>query len=157
MAEAVDSKAVTRLAVFEAFVKDASQQLATNAENQLVAAVNKLALITALTPELKKIDADLSGLTSEQSSLISEFSACVDKRLLAIKQSLSNRVWITPADMPTSPEAIIGELKASLEARTVTEESAHDPDTRKKLMAERSELEARDWLSGIKADVLAHT
>lgn len=151
----LDDKAVPRLAVFEAFAKDASQQLATNAENQLVMAVNKLALITAITPELKKIDADISGLTSEQNSLISEFSAKVDQRLLVIKQSLSNRVWISPADMPTSPETIIGALKASLEARAVTEESAHDPDTRKKLITERRELETRDWLSGIKADVLA--
>ena len=151
----LDDKAVTRLTMFEEFAKDASQQLAKSAEKQLVAEVNKLELITALTPELKKIDADLSALTSEQSSLISEFSAKVDERLLAIKQSLSSRVWFAPADMPTSPETIIGALKASLETRAITEESAHDPETRKKLIAERCELDAREWLLGVKADVLA--
>ena len=151
----LDDKAVTRLTGFEAFAKDASQQLAKNADNQLVAAANKFALITALTPELKKIEADISGLTSEQSSLILEFSAKVDERLLALKQSLSSRVWISPTDMQKSPEAVISALKVSLEARAITEESAHDPETRKKLMAERSELEACEWLSGVKADVLA--
>ena len=33
-------------------------------------------------------------------------------------------------------------------------ESAHDPETRKKLQAELKELESREWLAGVKADVL---
>ena len=149
----LDGAAEERLRAFEAFAKDASQQLATNAEIQFVAAANKLALIAALTPELKKIEADLSGLTAEKNRLISEFSTKVDTRLLTIKQSISNRAWLPTSVMPASPEVVVEALKASLESRAITEESAYNPETRKELVVERSELEAREWLSGVKADV----
>ena len=150
----VDEETAKRLASFEAFAKDTSQQLAVNAENEVVAAANKIALITALTAELGKVDADLAGLTVEQRSLISQFVAKVDERLLLVKQSLSNRSWVSSSSIPPSPEAVIGTLQASLETRAKTEESAHDPETRKKLIAERIELEAREWLSGVKEVVL---
>ncbi|EQD44074.1 hypothetical protein B1A_15236, partial [mine drainage metagenome] len=134
--------------------KDTSQQLAANVEKQLAAAVSKLSLITVLTPELGKVDADLSGLTPEQRLLTSEFVTKVDERLQAVRKSLSSRTWVPLFGIPHSPEVLIGALQAALEARAKTEESAHDPETRKKLIAERSELEAREWLSGIKAVVL---
>lgn len=151
----LDSEAVKRFTAFEAFCKDTSQQLAGNAEKQLAAAVSKLSLITELTPELGKVDADLSGLTPEQRLLTLAFVTKVDERLQAVRQSLSSRTWVPLSGIPPSPEVFIGALKVALEARAQTEESAHDPETRKKLISERSELEAREWLSGIKAVVLA--
>lgn len=151
----IDNKAANRLAAFEVFATDKSQQLAANAEMQVVAAENKLALITVLAPELEKVDADLAGLTTAQRALISEFVAKVDERLLLVKQCFSNRAGIDFTGIPPSPEADIGALQVLLEARAKTEESAHDPEIRKKLIAERSELETREWLSGVKAVVLA--
>jgi len=152
----IDDKAAKRLIAFEAFATDKSQQLAANAEAQLVAAENKLTLISVLTPELEKVDADLAGLTTVQRALISEFVAKVDERLFLIKQCLSNRAGgVSFLGISPSPEAIIGVLQVSLEARAKTEESAHDPEIRKKLISERSELETREWLSGVKPVVLA--
>lgn len=151
----LDDEAIKRFTAFEVFCKDTSQQLVVNAEKQLAAAVSKLSLITVLTPELEKVDADLSGLTPEQRLLLSEFVTKVDERLQVVRQSLSSRTWVSLSGIPTSPEVFIGALRVSLEARAKTEESAHDPETRKKLVAERSELEAREWLSGVKAVVLA--
>ena len=151
----LDGEAVKRLSIFEGFAKDASQQLAKDADKHLIEAENKLSLIVAIGPELEKINADISGLTTEQTSLISEFSIKVDERLIATKQSLLNRLWIAPPSMLISPEVVINELKVALEARAVTEESADDPETRKTLIAECSELEAREWLSSIKAAVVA--
>jgi energy-coupling factor transporter ATP-binding protein EcfA2 len=152
--QTVDGKTAKRLVSFEAFARDTSQQLAADAKKQVVAAANKLTLIVALTAELEKVDADLSGLTPEQRLLISEFVTKVDGRLQAVRQSLSSRTWVPLSGIPPSPEALIGSLQVSLEARAKTEESAHDPETRKKLIAERSELEVREWLSGVKDVVL---
>lgn len=150
----LDDKAIKRFSAFEAFCKDTSQQLAANADKQLAAEETKLSLITAIAPELVKVDADLSGLTLEQRLETSKFVTQVDDRLQVVTQSVSNRTWVPLLGMPLSPEAFIGALQVSLEARAITEESANDPETRKILVAERNELDAREWLSGIKADVL---
>ncbi len=151
----IDVQTAKRLVSFEAFAIDTSQQLAADTEKQVVAAESRLALITALTAELGKVDADLAGLTVEQRTLISQFVSKADERLLLVKQSLSTRTWVSSLGIPQSPGAFLDTLQVSLGARAKTEESAHDPETREKLIVERSELEAREWLSGVRVDVLA--
>jgi hypothetical protein len=56
--------------------------------------------------------------------------------------------------MAASPEVAMREIMTSLEQRAKTEESANDPIARNALEAERKELEAREWLLGVKPDVL---
>jgi len=150
----LDDDASKRFTRFEAFCKDKTQQLSANAEAQLAATLHKLDLMTPLAPELKTVDADLAGLTGDQRLLLSAFAGKSDARLHELKQSVANRSWATPTDGATSPEFIVKEVLINLEVRAKTEESAHDPETRKKLSAELKELEACEWLSGVKADVL---
>lgn len=150
----LDDDAVKRLSRFEAFCKDTSQQLSANAEKLLIASANGLNLLSPLLPELEKVDADLAGLTPEQRVQLSEFVTKSDARLRELKQSIVDRTWITPSDSAISPESTLKDLVASLAARAKTEESAHDPETRKKLSLALNELEARQWLFGVKADVL---
>lgn len=150
----LDDVSGKRLSRFEAFCKDTSQQLSEKAEQALAATVAKLNLIAPLVAVLDKVDADLAGLTNEQRLQLMEFANQSDARLQLLKQNLSSRTWVTMAAIPTTPETIVRALITNLEARAKTEESAHDPDIRKKLEAERRELEAREWLYGVKADVL---
>ncbi|MDP1557704.1 MAG: AAA family ATPase [Nitrosomonas sp.] len=152
----LSSEAAKRLAAFEKFTKDTSQQLAANAEKLVVTANNKLVLIAALQDEMEKVDADLALLTTTQRSLLAEFVVKADERLRLIKQSFSTRSWLpSTTSLTPSPESSIRALQASLEARAKMEESAHNPETLKKLIAEGAELGAREWLSGVKIDVLA--
>lgn len=148
-------EAAKRFAAFEKFAKDTSQQLAANAEKLVVTANNKLVLITALQDELEKVDADLALLTTIQRSLLSDFVKKADERLRLIKKSFSTRSWLPSPGLTASPEPSIRALQASLEARAKMEESAHNPEILKKLIAEGAELGAREWLSGVKIDVLA--
>jgi energy-coupling factor transporter ATP-binding protein EcfA2 len=151
----LDDASGKRLSHFDIFCKDTSQQLSAKAEQVLSATLGKLNVVTPLALELDKVDADLVALTDEQRLLLSEFIAKADARLQQLKQSLLSKDWVAPTGIPTSPESIIQGVMVNLEARAKTEESAHDPNTRKKLEAELRELQAREWLSGVKVDVLA--
>lgn len=150
----LDGDAINRLSRFDVFCKDTSQQLSENAEKLLTASANKLNFLSPLLPELEKVDADLSGLSPEQRLQLSEFVTKSDARLNELKQSIVDRTWIALSDSSASPESMLKDMVTSLDSRAKTEESAHDPETRKKLSQELKELEAREWLSGVKADVL---
>lgn len=150
----LDGNAINRLSRFDAFCKDTSQHLSANAEKLLTASANRLNLLFPLLPELEKVDADLSGLSPEQHLQLSEFVTKSDARLNDLKQSIVDRTWIALSDLSASPESMLKDMVTSLDSRAKIEESAHDPETRKKLSQELKELEAREWLSGVKADVL---
>ena len=150
----LDDDAVKRLSRFDEFCKNTSQQLSANAENLLQTLASSLNLLLPLLPELDKVDTDLVSLSQEQGLRLSEFVAKTDERLQTLKQSIAKRSWGTITDSYDSPESMLKEVVTNLEVRAKTEESAHDPETRKKLSQELKELEAREWLSGVKANVL---
>jgi energy-coupling factor transporter ATP-binding protein EcfA2 len=150
----LDDVASKRLSGFDNFCKNQSQQLSVQAELALSTTHNKLNLVTPLAPDLVKVDADLASLTAEERFLISDFIDKADTRLQQITQCLVRRDWIAPVGITASPELVVRGVMTNLETRAKTEESAHDPNTRKKLEAELLELVAREWLLGIKADVL---
>jgi len=151
----LDDEAVKRLKAFEVFCADKSQQMAVQATKRLTDATAKLELVGSISPELEKLDADLARMTQEQRVAEVEFANKADERLKTVQENLCNKIWDIPATLPTAPAAAIKDLCAALETRAKTEESAHDPEIRKKLLAQRAELEAREWLAGVKADVLA--
>lgn len=150
----LDDDAVKRLSRFDAFCKNTSLKLSANAEKLLQVSGSSLSLLFPLLPELEKVDADLSSLTPEQRLQLSEFVTKSDTRLQALKQSIADRAWTELTDSSASPESMLKDVVANLDGRAKTEESAHDPETRKKLSQELKELEAREWLFSIKADVL---
>jgi energy-coupling factor transporter ATP-binding protein EcfA2 len=150
----IDESTGLRFSHFNEFCKDKSQQLAAEAEQALSKTISKVNITAALKPELDKIDADLATMIANERLALSEFTDKADALLLQIKQNLLNKSWVIPVGIPGSPETSIRNLMSNLEARANTEASAHDPDTRKKLQAELKELESREWLAGVKADVL---
>ena len=150
----LDDVSQLRFSRFDAFCKDKSQQLSADAERELSTTVASFKLKSGLKPEFDKIETDIAVLTPNQVLQLSEFVSKGDLRLQQIKQILETRVWAAPTDIPPSPDAILQDAIANLDERAKTEEAANDPVTRKALEAERKELDAREWLSGVKADVL---
>lgn len=149
----IDESTGIRFSRFNDFCKNKSQQLAADAEQALSKTISKVNITAALKPELDKIDADLATMPANERQALSEFTGKADALLQQVKQNLLNRSWAIPVGIPGSPETSIRNVMNSLEARANTEASAQDPDTRKKLQAELKELEARDWLGGVKTDV----
>lgn len=149
----LDGDAIKRLSRFDAFCKDTSLQLSANAEKLLQASASTLNLLFPLLPELEKVDADLASLSPEQRLLLMEFVTKSDARLQELKRSIADRAWVALTDSSASPESILKDVVANLDSRAKTEESAHDPETRKKLSQELKELEAREWLFGVKTEV----
>jgi len=151
----LDAAANSRFKAFDTFCKDKSQQLAAEASKRLMITVEALGRLVPLAPELVKLDADLGEMPTDQRTAIDVFVKSADEVLEVLKSNAAARTWKAPAIVPASPEPSIRGRAAALLDRAKTEESAQDPLTRKKLLAERSELEAREWLAGVKADVLA--
>lgn len=151
----LDSAARDRFAKFDAFCKDKSQEISTEAERTLSSTTTKYRLNSAdLKPELDKIEADLSVLTAAQVAEITEFVTKSDSRLHQVRQNLESRQWSAITNLPASPEPLLQDAVKTLEGKATTEEAANDPVTRKALESEFRELEAREWLSGVQADVL---
>lgn len=143
-----------RFSRFDAFCKDKSQQLSSEAEQTLSATTTRFGQNSILKPEFDKVEADIGVLSAEQIASLADFVSKADMRLQEVKQNLKAREWAAPTNVPESPETIIRDAITTLEERAKTEEAANDPIARKALEAERKELEAREWLSGVKADVL---
>jgi len=151
----LDEQAAARLRAFDAFCKDQSQLLATQAVNRLSEAAQKITPLDALSLESAKIEADLAIATAEQRAALVEFAKVTDARLQTLRTSLTKRTWTDSLALPMSPESDIVALATALDERAVMEKSADDPAALAKLISERDELAAREWLSGVKDDVLA--
>jgi hypothetical protein len=117
----LDEKASKRLKAFEAFCLDKSQKMAAQAVKNLEKAADQLALLEGLSGELKKLDADLVGMTPEQRDVVAEFAVKADERLKTVQESLVKVVWKNPAFLPTSPVTSIKDLCTALEVRAKTE------------------------------------
>jgi len=151
----LDGLAPERLKAFDAFCKDQTQQLTEEAKMQLKHAQEEVQKMSALSLGLTKIEADLFLGTADQLSSITEFVKNADERLTTVKVNLVKDCWTEPVMMPPSPVDIITTIASALETRAKTEESLDNPDVRKKLEAERDELSDRQWLGGVKDEVLA--
>lgn len=146
--------AVNRLAAFDSFCKDRSQQHAEQAAERLEKAVERINTIQALSPDFTRIDADLAAVAVGQRAKLDEFVKAADERLARIKDNFAKGLWTDLGILPVSPGDVITQLAVSLDGRANMEESADDPATREKLTSERDDLAAREWLAGVKGDVV---
>jgi energy-coupling factor transporter ATP-binding protein EcfA2 len=153
--QTLDEDAAERFRAFDAFCKNQSQQVAAEAALRLETAAARIGTLQMLQPEYAKVEADLAGATSEQKASLNAFIKSADETLDKVKENLAKRHWVKPVGPPATPHATLIELATALETRAVMEESADNPEERRKLTAERNELAAQQWLVGVKADVLA--
>lgn len=151
--QTLDSSGVERLKAFDTFCTDTSQQRANEAARQLAEIKTKANLLQAIASEYAKVEADLSTVSEEQKLSINDFVKQCDAMLVIVRANLAARNWTDPGSVPPSPEGIITALATALEKRAEMEESADDPVARAKLISDRDELAAKEWLVGVKNDV----
>lgn len=150
----LDDSARKRFQRFDAFCKDTSQQLAASANQTLLLTSATFKKKSSLKPEYEKIRADVSILSAEQNGQLDAFIDEADARLERIKTNLESKQWSEESAILASPETVLRDAIKALETQALTEEAANDPVARMALESERKELEAREWLSAVKADEL---
>ncbi len=175
--QTLDAPAEERLKEFDEFCKDQSQQLAEQSEEQFTLASGKVKRMMPLSPEYDKVEADFLLASPDELASIVTFVRDADERLATLKDNIEKRLWKEPRviatlqanrinGIPTQKGAepsttassvadVITALAARLKDRAKKEESADDPQIRKKMEAERDESAAREWLAGVKTYVLA--
>lgn len=153
--QSLDSAGRERLEAFDRFCRDTSQKQANDAVIRLNDVIEKVTLLGTVANEYAKIEADLAAFPDEQITAISTFVTKCNEALLSVKSSLADRAWTDPGKLPSSPAESINSMATALEKRAEMEGSADDPAARAKLFSEQDELEAKEWLNGVKDDVLA--
>lgn len=152
--QSLDFAGRERFQAFDRFCKDTSQKQADDAAIRLKDVVKKVSLLGAVASEHAKVEVDLSTLPDEHKTAINTFVTKCDDILVTVKASLAARAWTDPGTLPPSPAESISRMATALETRAEMEESADDPAARAKLLSERDELTAKEWLAGVKDDVL---
>jgi len=150
----LDRASAQRLRAFDAFCANQSQKLADDAENAVVSEAKRLAALQTISPELEKIAADLEILSEEKRAAMKEFARVSDLVLSQVTECVTGRKWKAPEVLPASGVAVLDAAVKTLDERAVLEESADDPVAKAKLIQERDELAAKEWLKGVKAEVL---
>ncbi len=153
--QTLDSEGRNRLQAFDAFCKDTSQQRANESAKRLAESATRVNLLQPLTAEHANVEADLSITSPELKATIDSFVKQCDSMLTTVKSSLASRIWTNPGSLPSSPESVITAAATVLDKRAEMEESADDPVARTKLTSDRDELAAKEWLAGVKDDVLS--
>lgn len=154
----LDEKAADRMSRFEAFVKDESKRREADAKREydnVLSAFDGHALTRADVVALIACVRD--DLQDDALALEVKRSVITGRRR---HRRIRQRHAADPAiEFPGANAAPLEALRAHAvalgnRARALTEEAGSDD--RKALIAERDELAARNWLEGVKADVLAH-
>jgi ABC-type cobalamin/Fe3+-siderophores transport system ATPase subunit len=151
----LDESAAARLARFDAFCKDRSQEAAAAAAARLRRVSDKMSKMGALATEAAHVKADVAIATEEQRVDIDAFVNALDSRMNSLQSIVSKGTWVEQVALPVSQDDVIARSAETLDERAVMEESADDPTARAALQAECDELAARDWLQSVKTDVLA--
>jgi recombinational DNA repair ATPase RecF len=148
-----DAIAISRAQSFEIFCNEDIQKASKAAAKKLTDEGKLFSEQKSLKADFEKLTADLNGLKPEELMLLSDFVGEADDCLATVKKSITAQKWNASAVLPKSPSSILAALSNALEAQAKTEESADDPKARAVLQTECDELEAKDWLKTVKADI----
>jgi ABC-type cobalamin/Fe3+-siderophores transport system ATPase subunit len=149
----LDQDAAKRLHRFEAFVQDRTQQEESAARQALTGFRDALADKALLSADLLKerlFLADELG-NSELATNVREFAVRARWRLRAMLKANADVEHIFPVIADIGLDTVINALETRAGALLSDDES----DERKKLRTELEELKDRQWLLGIKKDILA--
>ena len=149
----LDQEATSRLQQFEAFVQDKTQQEEGAAQQAFddfrIGLADKGLSLEDFPKEMLFLSDELGN--SNLAYAVRKFAVRAKWRLRAMLKTNSDVEQTTPVLADVGLEATI----ASLEARATALLADDDTEERKKLRAELQELRDRQWLAGIKDDVLA--
>lgn len=150
-------QAANRLNRFETFVRDDSQQRADAARADYDAAVATFSECDLTVRELAAIVATIRD-DLRQDVLATEVKRAALQAMWRHRQITrrhSDATALMDAEVPVLPRQSLTDQITDLEARGAALVAEADSTARAALIAERTELADRQWLNGIKADVLA--
>lgn len=149
----LDQDAATRLKRFEAFVQDRTQQSESAASMALETFRKNLADTVESSAELAREKLFLNDELGDSAlaSAVREFAVRARWRLRAMLKANGDVEHAIPVLADTNLDASI----AALETRAAAILADDNSEDRKALRAELEELKDRQWLSGVKGDVLA--
>lgn len=149
--QALDESAVARLGEFETFITgkvqraaDAARETATVAFKQVREANVDLGLSPAALAELKVFSEDLADQCEA-------FQQSLKNRLAAILRAAGKGTWDAIPEVLPDPSSNLNWIVDDLNSRAAAMDAAADETQKKKLLAERDELEARRLLGDLKA------
>lgn len=146
-------EAAARLERFDAFVKDRTQQDAASARSLLIDLRSEIQVgvpsYSALLDDWRFLEDELQNAQLFRG--VRTFTLQAKRRARDVLKSNADSAHSAPVLKDVGLDAVI----VSLEDRAAALLAAEESDDRKKLRAELAELKDRQWLSGIKADVLA--
>lgn len=153
----LSSKAADRLNRFEAFVRDDSQQKADTARAAYTAAFLAFQQARLTSAELAEIVTIIKD-DLRQDALEPEVRRAVLTAMWRHRQIIRRHTGVTGVIEPAAialPSQTLANLVAHIDARGDELAAQEDSPARVALTTERTELADRQWLNGIKADVLA--
>ena len=143
-----------RLQRFEAFIQADVERTAQERKEALAVVLDPLVKMD-LTLNLDAItEAELSGLDPLLIPELREFEGRVQARHLSILKSVETLDWAGPAEELINPGERLLKLEMALNQEAEALEQAADENERKALLAELSELQAREKLGMVKDAVL---
>lgn len=142
-----------RLRKFEQFVRAETQKAANDAKRVVDGKILALRTLTvgrsAIIDYLGDIDDDHAELRNK----IRLFHGVAWKTWRSILKSYGDAEWATPHEILDVPLQEIVELVQALSKRADELDHATNADVRAKLLHERNELRARQWLGDVLADI----
>ena len=149
----LDKDAEARLSRFDLFVQDRTQQEEANAKQNVVQLRSQMGSHSLTCSELQteyKFISDEIG-NSELATAVRNFLVRAKWRLRAILNSNAD----VANKEPILEDTGLNDAINALSTRAIVLLSDDESDVRKKLRAELAELKDRQWLAGLKGDVIA--
>lgn len=149
----LSDEARTRLNKFENFMQATTQKEADDAQIALDNALRELEAVPvgrcAIHEHLPDIPEGQENLTTA----LRRFHGMAWKRRCKIQLCRDAPTWESPCQLPTAPLEALDTLINQLKQRADEVDKSADRDERSKLVQERKNLEARQWLAKVLGDI----
>jgi energy-coupling factor transporter ATP-binding protein EcfA2 len=140
----LDSAGITRLKLFDEYVKGETRARSEKANSLLVELSNDIAKLPSLITAFARISADLAPTPRRK---VEAFAKAADDRVNYLRNCLTTVSWSAPPEFTESPATMLETAATTYDKRAMTELAADDPTKREAIIAERNELADREWLA----------
>lgn len=145
----LEQAARERLRKFEEFCKNETKSAADKAASEFKQLCGKYETAPAIKTQLDAATADIASLPEGDRVALAEAVTRLDELLARVKEAIAKGAALPPGQAAAHSTKLLSELVGTLEDRAKSEEGADDPATRAKLLQEKAEIEARQWLATV--------
>lgn len=145
----LEKAARDRLRKFEEFCKNETKSAAEKAANEFKQLCGKYENAAATNALLDAAAADIASLPEADRVALTDAVTKLDALLVSVKEAIEKGTALPAGQAAAYSTKLISDLVDALEGRAKSEESADDPATKAKLLQEKAEIEARQWLATV--------